>query len=124
MQDAFVLWDTYGFPLDLTQVLRSLVFISESLCCFLITFVRGFQLMAEERGLVVDVDGFNKAMEEARERSRSVQNKVFQLFFYFLLKEYLMLNLTWDYRRSLDLHYILTYILMSIFGSKLVVPSL
>ncbi|EOA38839.1 hypothetical protein CARUB_v10011180mg [Capsella rubella] len=49
--DAFVLWDTYGFPLDLTQ------------------------LMAEERGLLVDVDGFNKAMEEARERSRSAQNK-------------------------------------------------
>ncbi|CAL9218365.1 unnamed protein product [Arabidopsis halleri] len=50
-EDAFVLWDTYGFPLDLTQ------------------------LMAEERGLLVDVDGFNKAMEEARERSRSAQNK-------------------------------------------------
>ncbi|XP_010541854.1 PREDICTED: alanine--tRNA ligase-like [Tarenaya hassleriana] len=50
-QDAFVLWDTYGFPLDLTQ------------------------LMAEESGLVVDVAGFNKAMEEARERSRSAQNK-------------------------------------------------
>ncbi|KAG7657024.1 DHHA1 domain [Arabidopsis suecica] len=49
--DAFILWDTYGFPLDLTQ------------------------LMAEERGLLVDVDGFNKAMEEARERSRSAQNK-------------------------------------------------
>ena len=40
--------------------------------------------MAEERGLLVDVDGFNKAMEEARERSRSAQNKVFQLFFLFL----------------------------------------
>ncbi|XP_010479473.1 PREDICTED: alanine--tRNA ligase [Camelina sativa] len=50
-EDAFVLWDTYGFPLDLTQ------------------------LMAEERGLLVDVDGFNKAMDEARERSRSAQNK-------------------------------------------------
>ncbi|KAJ8451276.1 hypothetical protein Cgig2_014048 [Carnegiea gigantea] len=50
-QDAFVLWDTYGFPLDLTQ------------------------LMAEERGLTVDVKGFDDAMEEARERSRSAQNK-------------------------------------------------
>ncbi|KAI3768969.1 hypothetical protein L6452_00065 [Arctium lappa] len=50
-QDAFVLWDTFGFPLDLTQ------------------------LMAEERGLVVDVEGFNIAMNEARERSRNAQNK-------------------------------------------------
>ncbi|KAK4761778.1 hypothetical protein SAY87_029662 [Trapa incisa] len=50
-QEAFVLWDTYGFPLDLTQ------------------------LMAEERGLVVDIQGFNIAMEEARERSRNAQNK-------------------------------------------------
>ncbi|KNA09794.1 hypothetical protein SOVF_150310 [Spinacia oleracea] len=50
-QDAFVLWDTYGFPLDLTQ------------------------LMAEERGLTVDTKGFADAMEEARERSRGAQNK-------------------------------------------------
>ncbi|KAL6321461.1 hypothetical protein AAG906_016560 [Vitis piasezkii] len=50
-QEAFVLWDTYGFPLDLTQ------------------------LMAEERGLTVDVTGFNIAMDEARERSRNAQNK-------------------------------------------------
>ncbi|KAL2545633.1 Alanine--tRNA ligase [Forsythia ovata] len=50
-QDAFDLWDTYGFPLDLTQ------------------------LMAEERGLAVDVEGFDIAMDKARERSRSAQNK-------------------------------------------------
>lgn len=35
--------------------------------------------MAEERGLLVDVEGFNNAMDEARERSRNAQNKVFGL---------------------------------------------
>ena len=33
--------------------------------------------MAEERGLTVDVKGFDDAMEEARERSRSAHNKVY-----------------------------------------------
>ncbi len=46
-EDAFKLHDTYGFPIDLTQI------------------------MAEERGLTVDVEGFHKLMEEARERSRA-----------------------------------------------------
>ncbi len=45
-EDAFMLHDTYGFPLDLTQV------------------------MAAERGMTVDVDGFNRLMEQAREKSR------------------------------------------------------
>lgn len=53
---------------------------------FFITLILGFQLMAEERGLLVDVDGFNKAMEEARERSRSAQNKVLQLIVFTSLK--------------------------------------
>ncbi len=44
--DAFRLHDTYGFPLDLTQV------------------------MTEERGMTVDVEGFNKLMDEAREVAR------------------------------------------------------
>ncbi|GKB34123.1 hypothetical protein Tco_0879065 [Tanacetum coccineum] len=33
------------------------------------------QLLAEEKGLVVDVDGFNLAMRDARKRSRSTHNK-------------------------------------------------
>ncbi len=45
--DAFRLYDTFGFPIDLTV------------------------LMAQERGLTVDVAGFEKLMEEARERSRA-----------------------------------------------------
>ncbi len=45
--DAFLLWSTYGFPLDLTQ------------------------LMAAEQGLVVDVPGYNTALGDAREKSRS-----------------------------------------------------
>jgi alanyl-tRNA synthetase len=44
--EAFKLYDTYGFPLDLTE------------------------LMARERGLAVDVAGFEKLMEEQRERAR------------------------------------------------------
>ena len=41
--------------------------------------------MAEERGLTVDVEGFNIAMEEAREKARSARNKVeFCCFFYIL----------------------------------------
>jgi len=46
-EDAFKLYDTYGFPVDLTV------------------------LMAEERGLRVDTPGFEKLMEEAKEKARA-----------------------------------------------------
>jgi len=45
-EDAFKLYDTYGFPYDLTEI------------------------MAAERGMTVDRAGFERAMEEARARSR------------------------------------------------------
>ena len=47
--DAFKLYDTYGFPLDLTQ------------------------LMAEERQMTVDTDGFDVAMKKQRELAKSGQ---------------------------------------------------
>ena len=47
--DAFQLYDTYGFPLDLTQ------------------------LMAKERGLSVDSDLFNELMDQQRQRARAAQ---------------------------------------------------
>jgi len=50
-KDAFELYDTYGFPLDLTE------------------------LMARERGLTVDKEGFEKLMEEQRARARAAQKK-------------------------------------------------
>ncbi len=44
---AFELFDTFGFPIDLTQ------------------------LMSSEKGCKVDIDGFNKALEEQKVRSRA-----------------------------------------------------
>jgi alanyl-tRNA synthetase len=44
---AFKLHDTYGFPIDLTRI------------------------MAEERGMTVDIAGYEKLMEEAKERARA-----------------------------------------------------
>ena len=46
-EDAFKLYDTYGFPIDLTQ------------------------LIAAERGQAVDIAGFERALEEQRKRSRA-----------------------------------------------------
>jgi alanyl-tRNA synthetase len=48
---AFKLYDTYGFPLDLTE------------------------LMARERGFGVDKEGFEELMEEQRARARAAQKK-------------------------------------------------
>ncbi len=46
-EDAFKLHDTYGFPIDLTEV------------------------MAQEKGLRVDIGEYERLMEEARERARA-----------------------------------------------------
>lgn len=48
---AFVLYDTYGFPLDITED------------------------VAEERGLRVDRQGFDEAMEQQRRRARAAQEE-------------------------------------------------
>jgi len=48
-EDAFILYDTYGFPLDLTEI------------------------MAAERGITVDTEGFQAEMEKQRQRARSAR---------------------------------------------------
>ncbi|MEL6556131.1 MAG: alanine--tRNA ligase, partial [Cyanobacteria bacterium J06621_11] len=50
--DAFKLYDTYGFPLELTQEI------------------------AEESGIAVDVDGFTKAMAVQKERSKDAHETI------------------------------------------------
>jgi alanyl-tRNA synthetase len=56
-EDAFRLYDTYGFPLDLTQ------------------------LMARERNLSVDESGFNAAMDEQRRRAREAGKWAYEVDF-------------------------------------------
>lgn len=48
-EDAFKLYDTYGFPLELTEE------------------------YAEEKGFTVDRDGFNEAMQDQRNRARAAR---------------------------------------------------
>ncbi len=52
-QDAFVLYDTYGFPIDLT--------------C----------LIASENGFEIDMDGFNAEMAKQKERARNATSNEF-----------------------------------------------
>ncbi|KAM3106004.1 alanine--tRNA ligase [Phormidesmis sp. 146-33] len=51
-QDAFVLYDTYGFPLELTQE------------------------VAEEKGLTVDTEGFEAEMKAQRERAKAAHKTI------------------------------------------------
>ena len=48
-EEAFRLYDTFGFPIDLTAII------------------------AEERGVQVDTEGFERALEEQRKRSRAAR---------------------------------------------------
>ncbi|MEI6426913.1 MAG: alanine--tRNA ligase [Pseudanabaena sp. ELA607] len=50
--DAFILYDTYGFPLELTQEI------------------------AEEQGFTVDIDGFNSEMKQQQQRSQAAHEEI------------------------------------------------
>ncbi|HUI31037.1 MAG TPA: alanine--tRNA ligase [Candidatus Acidoferrales bacterium] len=54
-EDAFKLYDTYGFPADLTN------------------------LIAQERGLQIDMAGFDKLMAQQQDRSREATKKTFNV---------------------------------------------
>ena len=62
-------------------------------CVFYFLLFSTYQLMAEEKGLVVDFKGFDSAMEAARERSRSAQTKVSYLLENISLIEFLLMYL-------------------------------
>ena len=51
-KDAFILYDTYGFPIDLTQII------------------------ARERDLKIDLPGFEEEMDRQRQRARDARKKV------------------------------------------------
>lgn len=51
-KDAFLLYDTFGFPLDITKE------------------------VCEENGVTVDVEGFNACMEEQKNRARAARGEV------------------------------------------------
>ena len=53
-EDAFLLYDSFGFPLDLTE------------------------LIARDKGMTVDTAGFEKKMQEQKDRSRSNRKNVSQ----------------------------------------------
>lgn len=53
--DAFQLYDTFGFPLDLTE------------------------LLARERGYNVDAEGFRRLLDEQKQRSRNARKKHIQI---------------------------------------------
>ena len=60
----------------LRYILEFVFFILHVPICACILIILLYQLMAEERWLRVDVEGFNNTMDEAKERSRNAQDKV------------------------------------------------